>query len=110
FSRDWSSDVCSSDLDRHIGWDIGIAGVARQLASLLDAWTVLQPYSRLVIDCNRPPDSPTSIVATSDGTDVPANAALSPAQRQARLQSIFMPYHACISQQLDTRAASSRPT
>ena len=42
---------------RHIGWDIGIAGVVRPLADALDAVLVQQNYSRLVIDCNRTPDA-----------------------------------------------------
>ena len=44
-----------SELTRHIGWDIGIAGVAEQLSKDLDAHLIVQRYSRLVIDCNRPP-------------------------------------------------------
>ena len=44
-----------AELARHIAWDIGIAGVGRLLADRLDACLVMQPYSRLVIDCNRPP-------------------------------------------------------
>ena len=42
--------VSARDLDRHIAWDIGIAGVTRQLSALLDAPAVLQRYSRLVVD------------------------------------------------------------
>lgn len=102
--------LAPGEIDRHIGWDIGIAGVARALAGLLDAWTILQPYSRLVIDCNRPPDSPTSIVEASDGTAVPANLGLDPAARSARQREIFQPYHDCIAQALDQRAAARRPT
>ncbi|WP_372018854.1 N-formylglutamate amidohydrolase [Pseudoxanthomonas sp. 10H] len=98
------------EIDRHIGWDIGIAGVARRLAANLDAWTVLQAYSRLVIDCNRPLDSPTLVVERSDGTAVPRNAALEAAARQARVREIFAPYHACIAQALDRRQAAARPT
>jgi predicted N-formylglutamate amidohydrolase len=97
-------------IDRHIGWDIGIAGVARQLAAMLDAWTILQTYSRLVIDCNRPLDSPTSIVEASDGTAVPGNAALAVQARTARALDIFLPYHAKIVEALDLRSASGRPT
>lgn len=77
------------EIDRHIGWDIGIAGVARELATLLDAWTILQAYSRLVIDCNRPLESPTLIVASSDGTAVPANATLTAQARAAGVREIF---------------------
>jgi predicted N-formylglutamate amidohydrolase len=98
------------EIDRHIGWDIGIAGVARHLAAMLDAWTILQTYSRLVIDCNRPLDSPTLVAAASDGTAVPANAGLAPQARTARVLEIFLPYHAQIVQALDRRSADGRPT
>lgn len=98
------------EIDRHIGWDIGIAGVARHLASMLDAWTILQTYSRLVIDCNRPLDSPTLIVQASDGTSVPANAALPAQARAARVREIFRPYHDTIVQALDQRGDAQRPT
>ena len=50
-----------AELDRHIGWDIGIAGTTRALAERLDAWAIEQTYSRLLIDCNRPLASPTLI-------------------------------------------------
>src|ERR1044072_1809973 len=46
--------IPESELVRHIGWDIGIAGVAERLAGMLDAHLIAQRYSRLVIDCNRP--------------------------------------------------------
>ena len=70
-----------AELDRHIGWDIGIAGVTVELARLLDAWAITQTYSRLVIDCNRPLASPTLMPAVSDRTVVPGNQDLSALQR-----------------------------
>ncbi|MES2344120.1 MAG: N-formylglutamate amidohydrolase, partial [Pseudomonadota bacterium] len=45
----------AADLDGHIAWDIGIAGLGERLAQRLDATFVAQAYSRLVIDCNRRP-------------------------------------------------------
>ncbi|WP_434026270.1 N-formylglutamate amidohydrolase [[Pseudomonas] boreopolis] len=99
-----------AELDRHIGWDIGIDDTTRLLAGLLDAFAITQTYSRLVIDCNRPLDSPTSIVAASDGTTVPGNLGLDPAARQARIDEIFAPYHGRIAAELDARAAAGRPT
>ena len=98
------------EIDRHIGWDIGIAGVARELAALLDAWTILQAYSRLVIDCNRPLQAPGSITATSDGTVIPGNDGLDDARRKQRVDAIFAPYHARIESALDARARTGRPT
>jgi predicted N-formylglutamate amidohydrolase len=87
-------------LAQHIGWDIGAAAVTRLLAPMLDAPAVLAGYSRLVIDCNRPPDDPSSIPSESDGIAIPGNAALDPAARQARVATLFEPYHAAIDRQL----------
>jgi len=79
-------------LSAHIGWDIGAAAVARDLAVRLGAIAVLQRYSRLVIDCNRPPDAPDSIPALSDGVAVPANQNLSASERRQRVEEIFQPW------------------
>jgi predicted N-formylglutamate amidohydrolase len=87
-------------LMRHIGWDIGAAGVTRRLAALLDCPAVLCGYSRLVIDCNRGLGDPTSIPEVSDGIPVPGNVGLAPAARVARVDRIFRPYHAAIAAQL----------
>ncbi len=67
----------------HIAWDIGAASVARRLSGLLDATLVLQNYSRLVIDCNRPPESVSSIPTTSEYARITGNEAL-PARRGGR--------------------------
>lgn len=96
-----------AELDRHIGWDIGIAGVTEQLAGMLDAFAILQTYSRLVIDCNRPLQAPGSIVTISDGTVVPGNQGLDNAAKTARALEIFAPYHARITRELDRRSAHS---
>jgi len=99
-----------SERSRHIGWDIGIAGVARRLAASLNAWTILQNYSRLVIDCNRPPHAPSAIPLRSENTDIPGNLALTQAARDARHMALFAPYHAAIAAALDARQAAGRPT
>jgi predicted N-formylglutamate amidohydrolase len=83
-----------AELDQHIGWDIGIANLARKLAAALDAPAVLAGYSRLVIDCNRRLDDPTSIAQESDRIPVPGNRGLSAEDRKARQEAIFAPYHA----------------
>ena len=87
-------------LAQHIGWDIGAAAVTRLLAPMLDAPAVLAGYSRLVIDCNRAPDDPSSIPRESDGIPIPGNAALDAAARRERRALLFEPYHAAIDRQL----------
>src|SRR5260370_36465218 len=42
--------VPEAERERHIAWDIGIAGLCRVVAGALDATLVQQNYSRLVID------------------------------------------------------------
>jgi predicted N-formylglutamate amidohydrolase len=102
--------VPESELDRHIAWDIGIAGVTEALSGILDATAVLQTYSRLVIDCNRDPSVPTAMPEISERTPIPGNVGLSAADRAARRAAIFTPYHGQIDQLLNRRAAAGRST
>ncbi len=102
--------VPDSEMDRHIAWDIGIAGVTRHLSDKLDATAVLQTYSRLVIDCNRQPDWPSAMPVVSEYTPIPGNENLSPADRAARVAAIFTPYHDRITALLDARLRAGRRT
>ncbi|WP_230975392.1 N-formylglutamate amidohydrolase [Acetobacter garciniae] len=102
--------VCATERARHIGWDIGIDGVGRRLADALPAVLIEQVYSRLVIDCNRAPGHPTSIVRESDGTPVPGNQGLCAQDIAWREQVILHPYHDRIRRELSARASRNRPT
>ena len=93
---------------RHIAWDIGIGAVGRELSRLLNAAVILQTYSRLVIDCNRDPKVPNSIPEISEATEIPGNRSLDEAERAARVDAIFHPYHNAIAAALDRRAAAER--
>jgi predicted N-formylglutamate amidohydrolase len=101
--------VSEAERARHIGWDIGIAGVVRLLADALDATLVQQNYSRLVIDCNRAPGVPSSMPEVSELTPVPGNVGLTEADKTARVREIFRPYHDAIEAELDRRRKSGRP-
>jgi predicted N-formylglutamate amidohydrolase len=100
--------VSPADMDRHIAWDIGVAGLGKRLSEALDATFISQTVSRLVIDCNRDPARADAICEVSDGTVVPGNADLAPADRLHRIETVFAPYHAAIAAELDARA--DRPT
>jgi predicted N-formylglutamate amidohydrolase len=97
-----------SELQRHIGWDIGALGVARRVAEAVDAPLLAQNYSRLVIDCNRDPQVPTSIPLISELREIPGNIGLSAAEIAARRVEIFNPYHQRIRGLLDGRQAIGR--
>jgi predicted N-formylglutamate amidohydrolase len=102
--------VSASDMERHIAWDIGIAGVATHLAKDMDVHLIAQRYSRLVIDCNRPFDSPGSIPLISEATEIPGNGGLTREQVAARRRAIFAPYHDRIAGALEARKARGQPT
>jgi predicted N-formylglutamate amidohydrolase len=101
--------VAEAECERHIAWDLGVGAVSRLLADALDATLVQQNYSRLVIDCNRPPGSETSIPQVSELTSIPGNIGLSEAQKCARLREIFRPYHDRIATELDRRRQAGQP-
>ncbi|TMJ49985.1 MAG: N-formylglutamate amidohydrolase [Alphaproteobacteria bacterium] len=98
------------ELTRHIAWDIGIAGVAERLSELLDAHLIAQRYSRLVIDCNRPPHVASSIPPISEATTIPGNEGLSSEAAGLRRREIFDPYHRRIGAVIDRRLHEARPT
>jgi len=102
--------VPESERQRHIAWDIGAAGVVRDLAARLGAFAILQNYSRLVIDCNRDPRVPASIATISEDTPIPGNQGLSQAEREQRIAEIYRPYHDRIAAELDRRQAERIPT
>jgi predicted N-formylglutamate amidohydrolase len=102
--------LAAAERERHIAWDIGIAGLGRPLADALGATLVQQNYSRLVVDCNRPLDAETSIPELSETTSIPGNVGLSEAARAARADAIFRPYHQRIEAELDRRHHAGQAT
>jgi predicted N-formylglutamate amidohydrolase len=99
-----------SELVRHIAWDIGIAGVAEALSDHLDAHLIAQRYSRLVIDCNRPPGAASSIPILSEATTIPGNEGISREAAEIRRREVFDPYHRRIDEAIDQRLRDKRPT
>jgi predicted N-formylglutamate amidohydrolase len=97
-------------LEGHIASDIGAGSVACLVGNALDAFVIRQTYSRLIIDCNRPPGAETSIVEISEATTVAGNIGLSAGQKEARVREIFRPYHDRIVAELDKRRQSGHPT
>jgi predicted N-formylglutamate amidohydrolase len=99
-----------SERQRHIAWDIGIAGVASALSKQLDAHLIAQRYSRLVIDCNRPPQSPNSIPRISETTVISGNEGLTREAAEARRREVFDPYHRRIGEVIEDRLRQGIPT
>ncbi len=93
-----------ADMARHIAWDVGAAGVARELGRLLDSPVILSDFSRLVIDPNRGEDDPTLVMRLYDGTIIPANRHADATEVERRLDALYRPYHAACA-----RLAALRP-
>jgi predicted N-formylglutamate amidohydrolase len=94
----------------HIAYDLGAAALAERLGAVLDATVITQTYSRLVIDCNRAPGAPGSIVEVSDGVTIPGNLGLSAGDRAERAAAIHTPYHQRIGEVLGARRSRGRRT
>ncbi|MCX8280893.1 N-formylglutamate amidohydrolase [Phyllobacterium sp. 0TCS1.6C] len=97
------------DLTRHIAWDPGALGVSNMLARLLDAPLVESCISRLIVDCNRPPNAPDLIPSISELTVVPANQQLDEAAIKERIALSHRPYHAAIEDLIGEREREGFP-
>jgi predicted N-formylglutamate amidohydrolase len=100
--------LTEAELASHIAWDIGAEKVARLLSRLMDAPLLLQRYSRLAYDCNRPPDAADAIPELSELTAIPGNRKLSADDRLIRMREIYRPFHDGVSLLLDRRAAAGQ--
>ncbi|WP_208353726.1 N-formylglutamate amidohydrolase [Pseudaestuariivita rosea] len=95
--------VSTADMNRHIAYDVGAAGVACELGRLLNSPVILSDFSRLVIDPNRGEDDPTLLMKIYDGTIIPANRHADAAEVERRLAAYYRPYHAALSELCDGR-------
>lgn len=92
------------DMGRHIAYDVGAAGLSLALAERLDSPAILSDFSRLVIDPNRGEDDPTLVMKLYDGTIIPENRHVGPAEVERRLNTLYRPYHDAYA-----RIAARRP-
>ena len=90
--------VTAEVLDKHVGWDIGTAGVVERLVRRHGMAAHLATLSRLVIDLHREEDSKGLVPEVSDGILIPGNIG---ADREGRIEAYHRPYHAAIASWLD---------
>ncbi len=99
----------ADELERHIGYDIGVEGVTRRLAAMLGVPAVMTRYSRLLIDPNRGVEDPTLVMRVSDGTVVPGNAAIDEAEIAYRKARFYAPYEDAVCDAIGEGVAIGRP-
>ncbi len=84
--------LSQQELKSHIAWDPGAREIALALSVAFDAPLVCSTISRLVYDCNRPPDSTGAMQAVSETTLIPGNKDISAAEVHARVEQIYQPF------------------
>lgn len=84
-------------LQSHIAWDPGALAVAKLMAERLSAPLVHGGVSRLVYDCNRPPEAAGAMPLRSEDYLIPANADMSDDERHSRIEGIYEPFAAALS-------------
>ena len=93
--------LADSDRYSHAVWDIGAEALARELSRRLDAPLVLARVSRLVYDCNRPPERDDAMPSRTETIEIPGNRDLSPDARAIRTREIYDVFHATLETSLD---------
>lgn len=90
----------------HIAWDPGALAVAQRLSEALNATLIAQKISRLVYDCNRPPDSDQAMRAESEIFQIAGNTGLTQAQRNERTDNIYKPFQRALAEAVNARAST----
>lgn len=96
--------------DSHAAWDPGARALALRLSQALDAPLVAGRVSRLVYDCNRPPEAASAMPAKSERIEVPGNRNLTPEQRAERTETVYRPFCAAVSEVIAARQARGQAT
>jgi len=94
----------------HAVWDPGAEALALRLSAALDAPLILSQISRLVYDCNRPPEAESAIPACSELVQVPGNRGLTEQERLERANLVYYPFCRAVSEVLDARQSRAEAT
>lgn len=94
-------------LTSHVAWDPGANLVAERLSALFDAPYVRGEVSRLIYDCNRPPEAMSAMPAKSELFDIPGNVGLEQAERDRRTATVYEPFKACVEEVMGRAGAET---
>lgn len=89
--------LSAEELSSHVAWDPGADIVARAVAQSLDAALVAARVSRLVYDCNRPPEESGAMPEKSEVFEIPGNKDLTEDQKRERVENIYLPFKQSLS-------------
>jgi len=90
--------MAEADKISHAAWDPGAQALAERLSAGLDAPLVLSTVSRLVYDCNRPPNAPGAMRPISEKIVIPGNENLTDADKAERIATVYEPFKQTLTQ------------
>lgn len=96
-----------ADQISHAAWDPGALELARLLAADLESPLVASGVSRLLYDCNRPPEVAGAMIEQSERIEVPGNRGLDAAAKQARIDEIYKPFCAEVGRVIESSGAKA---
>lgn len=79
-------------MNTHWAYDLGAYDLTTSLSRKLDVPYISTRFSRLIIDANRPLDSPTLIRTKADNIEIPMNMNIHPDDLQMRINRLWVPY------------------
>ncbi len=94
----------------HIAWDPGALEISRLMAKSLNSALIFQRFSRLVYDCNRPPDAPDAMPSTSEIYSIPGNADLDARDRRIRTEALYLPFAQALGDLIARRRVRGQET
>jgi len=92
-------------LQSHIAWDLGALETAEIMARRLDAPLIAAQVSRLVYDCNRPPESPSAIPLNSEKQPIAGNIGLNSEAKKSRVNAYYRPFEAAVNHRIASMEA-----
>ncbi|SDW58963.1 Predicted N-formylglutamate amidohydrolase [Ruegeria halocynthiae] len=81
----------------HIAWDPGALPVAQAIARGMSAAMVYGGVSRLVYDCNRPPEASDAMPVKSEDFVIPGNTHLTDRERKTRIDKVYSPFRSALT-------------
>lgn len=94
--------LTDTELQSHVAWDPGAHELGLLLSGNLQAPFIAARFSRLVYDCNRPPESASAMPSDTEVCPIPGNQDLTQIDRDARTRVLYEPFHASLKCVLDS--------
>jgi predicted N-formylglutamate amidohydrolase len=102
--------LSAEDARSHAAWDPGARDLSLYLLAALDGTFVASRVSRLVYDCNRPPEAASAMPEKSELIEVPGNSGLTDVARSERAQTVYVPFCEAVQAQISARKARGQAT